>query len=149
MESDPGKKSATRLRTQPPRILVVDDDLRVAEAIALELDEYDVVIACDGHDALAVLHEEAEFQLVLCDLMMPTMSGPELYAALELEHPEVLPRIVFMTGCAFTPSSRAFLTTVSNTVIEKPFEPDELCKFVSEFLAKQAEAIASPKASAR
>src|SRR5206468_13126613 len=77
-------------------------------------------------DALAVLHEEAEFQLVLCDLMMPTMSGPELYAALELERPEMLPRIVFMTGCAFTPNSRAFLSTVSNTVIRSEEHTSEL-----------------------
>lgn len=136
MESDSGKSSSTRLRTQRPRILVVDDDRRVAEAIALELDDFDVHIAGNGQEALACIRDESRFHLVLCDLMMPVMTGIELHAAIQNERPDMLVRFVFMTGCAFTPAARAFLTKVSNAVIEKPFEPGALHAFVEQIIEK-------------
>ena len=134
MESDSGKSSTTRLRSQRPRILVVDDDRRVAEAIALELDDSDVHIAGNGSEGLDRLREGGRFHLVLCDLMMPVMNGIELYAAVQTERPDMIVRFVFMTGCAFTPSARAFLAKVTNAVIEKPFEPGALHAFVMQLI---------------
>jgi two-component system, OmpR family, response regulator CpxR len=65
------------------RILVVDDDAAIREVVAEVLRDagYDVVGAANGEQALRLLRQEPEPQLVLLDLMMPVMSGWEV-----LEH---------------------------------------------------------------
>jgi CheY-like chemotaxis protein len=64
----------------------------------------------------------APFDAVLCDLMMPGMSGIELYRALKARAPGMEERLVFMTGGAFTTEAEAFLDEVSNARVEKPFD---------------------------
>jgi nitrogen-specific signal transduction histidine kinase/CheY-like chemotaxis protein len=108
------------------RILIVDDDRPVAAAIALELDQHDVVVAESGREALEILRHDKSFDLILCDLMMPEISGMDVYEALRLIDPALLPRVVLMTGGAFTNRARQFLSEVDSPVLEKPFEPGEL-----------------------
>jgi CheY-like chemotaxis protein len=64
--------------------------------------------------------------LIICDVMMPRMTGMDIYAELSRALPEILDRIVFITGGAFTPSARAFLDTIPNQRLEKPFEAQNL-----------------------
>ncbi|HMI93714.1 MAG TPA: response regulator, partial [Polyangiales bacterium] len=66
------------------------------------------------------------FDVILCDLMMPHMTGMELHAKLLRSHPEQAKRMVFMTAGAFTPRARAFLESVPNPRLEKPFDPQSL-----------------------
>ena len=104
------------------RILVVDDELPVASMLSRVLDEdHDVVVATSGEAALELL-EQARFDVVFCDLLMPTMSGMELYAEVRRRHPGQEKRIAFMTGGAFTPRAAQFLSQVPNPRIEKPFD---------------------------
>jgi CheY-like chemotaxis protein len=63
-----------------------------------------------------------EFDTVLCDLMMPDLSGMELYERVAAVRPDVAERFVFITGGAFTPRARAFLDRVPNARIDKPFD---------------------------
>jgi DNA-binding NtrC family response regulator len=74
-----------------------------------------------GREALRLLLEGADFDIVFCDLLMPDISGVDLYYALELNRPGFEQRIVFMTGGVFTPEAERFVLTVSNPRIEKPF----------------------------
>jgi signal transduction histidine kinase len=57
------------------RVLIVDDDRPVAAAIALELEEHEVVVAESGREALEILRHDQRFDVILCDLMMPEVSG--------------------------------------------------------------------------
>ena len=67
---------------------------------------------------------------MLCDLMMPEMSGAELYRCLEVERPDVARRIVFMTGGAVSESLDLYLEESARPRLDKPFTPDELRAFV-------------------
>ena len=91
------------------------------------LGDHDVVWVQSGSAALErLLDPEVEVDLVLCDLMMPEMSGPELYHRVRDARPELLSRIVFVTGGAFSDDARALLRDEQPRVLYKPFGKDEL-----------------------
>jgi CheY-like chemotaxis protein len=73
-----------------------------------------------AQDALARLEADEPFDLVICDLMMPDMTGMDLYERLETVRPQVAERFVFMTGGACTDRARAFLDRIRNPVLDKP-----------------------------
>lgn len=72
------------------------------------------------------------FDVVLCDLMMPIMSGMELYDELVKRAPEQAKRVIFLTGGAFTPKGQAFLDQVPNPRLDKPFDNQNLRSIVRE-----------------
>jgi PAS domain S-box-containing protein len=109
------------------RILVIDDEPLVSNAIARVLaDDNDVDVCQNAREALDRINADAKFDLILCDLMMPVMTGMDLYAEVVRVAPQVVGRMVFMTGGAFTPRARAFLESVSNPCLEKPLEMNKL-----------------------
>lgn len=122
---------APRPRERPRRILVIDDDRAVAVAIACELAEHDVVVAESGCEALEILRKDAQFDLVLCDLMMPGVSGIDVYESIRRVEPHLQHRVVLTTGGAFTPQARAFLTSTDVPVLEKPFRSEQLQRVVA------------------
>jgi CheY-like chemotaxis protein len=77
-----------------------------------------------GRDAVSALTDDshAPFDLILCDLMMPEMSGEDVYAEVTQKKPELARQFVFMTGGAFTTRGRQFLESVEAPVIDKPFD---------------------------
>ncbi len=110
-----------------PTLLVVDDEAPIRRALRRYFERRGWVVdeAEDGRDALAMLSNEdaaARFDVVLCDLKMPGMSGPELYDRLRANAPAILPRIIFVTGDVTGEAASAFLEQVSGPVLEKPFE---------------------------
>jgi PAS domain S-box-containing protein len=119
-----------RPESEPPpaplpraRVMVVDDDQGVADGLRLMLeDEHDVVSVASGREALDRLLCDDVYDVVFCDLMMPGLSGMDLYEALRSNAPGSESRVVFMTGGAFTPEAARFLTLVPNQRIEKPFD---------------------------
>lgn len=112
-----------------PRVLIVDDEQALARSMARALSAYETSIAHDGVQALQLMRA-IEFDLVLCDVMMPGMGGMDVYDALANE-PAQLSRIVFMTGGAFGDRARAFLDSIPNARLDKPISIGELRRFVS------------------
>lgn len=108
------------------RILIIDDDRPVASAIALELADHDIMVAGSGREALEILRRDPGFDVVLCDLMMPELSGADVYDWLKRVEPQLVDRFVFMTGGAFTTRAREFLAGIKNPRLDKPFDPSEL-----------------------
>jgi len=114
------------------RVLVVDDEPAIGAAVRRLLSsDHDVEYAPGGADALARIGASAAYDLVLCDLMMPEMTGADLHAELLRTAPEQAHRMVFVTGGAFTPAGRAFLDQVPNERFEKPFDGPALRAFVN------------------
>ncbi len=108
-----------------PRLLIIDDERAVAQTLERVLArDCDVVVSNHGREAISLLLDAAqrEFDVILCDLMMPDPSGDALYAEVTKQRPELAERFVFMTGGAFTPQGRRFLESVPATVLEKPFD---------------------------
>jgi CheY-like chemotaxis protein len=68
--------------------------------------------------------------MILCDLMMPEISGMDVYEALRLLDPTLLDHVVLMTGGAFTARAQQFLSEVDTLVLEKPFHPGQLHEIV-------------------
>ncbi len=120
------------------RILVVDDEPNVAAAIRrVLLSEHAVEVRTRADEALEAIARGERFDAILCDLMMPHMTGMELHAALERIVPEQARRMVMLTGGAFTPAAREFLARVSLPRCDKPFETASLRALVRALVSGQ------------
>jgi signal transduction histidine kinase/CheY-like chemotaxis protein len=122
----------------PPRarILVIDDEPNLAMTLAHLLDEHTVEVALGGANALEKLAEDADFDLILCDLMMPGTNGMDVYASATASFPFLASRFVFMTGGAFTPRAKAFLAETSLPRLEKPFRIEAVTALLEQKRAK-------------
>ncbi len=115
------------------RVLVVDDEPAIARTVARALSrEHDVVTVNAASDALARVVGGERYDVILCDVMMPQMTGKELHAELSVFAPDQAERMIFLTGGAFTPGARAFLDQVPNPCIDKPFDTRALLALVTE-----------------
>jgi CheY-like chemotaxis protein len=112
---------------------VVDDDPYVARAIARALRNEDVSTAGSGEEAFALLQTE-RFDLIVCDVMMPEMTGMELHERLRAARPGLERRMLFITGGVFTPDAAAFLARVPNPRLEKPFDVAALQAMVRDLV---------------
>jgi signal transduction histidine kinase len=109
------------------RLLVVDDEPAVGNAIRRALAaEHDVLAVTSGKAALALLERGEKFDAILCDLMMPEMSGMDLHEALGRVAPRLAQGMIVMTGGAFTGRAQQFLDRVPNQRVEKPFDVQSL-----------------------
>ena len=117
------------------QVLVVDDEAPVARALSRALGrEHDVTVLTGAKDALARLVSGQRFDVILCDLMMPEMTGMDLYEELTRQMPDQALRMMFITGGAFSASARSFLDRVQNQRFEKPFDIQNLRAAVRGFL---------------
>ncbi len=114
-------------------VLVVDDERAVGVSLVRVLRDHDVVTVTSAKAALELVADKS-FDVILADLMMPGMSGMELYEELARRRPELAERTVFMTGGAFTPAALAFLDRVPNERVDKPFAPAAVRALVAKFV---------------
>jgi CheY-like chemotaxis protein len=116
--------AASRL---PPvaRILVVDDERLVATALRRLLRGQQVTVTQSGAEAIE-LFCQGEFDLMFCDLMMPGISGLDVWLTVRERSPGLEKRIVFMSGGTFTARAETFLTDHPCTCVEKPFDVSEV-----------------------
>lgn len=115
------------------RVLVVDDEEMLAAAIRRVLSrQHDVVTTTRALDALEKLRAGETFDVIFSDLMMPQITGMELFERISEEFPEQAPRVVFLTGGAFTQAAREFLAKVTNPTLEKPIDRQSLLSLVTE-----------------
>ncbi len=118
----PAAASTTRMR-----VLVIDDEPMITAAVArMFAAEHEVCCASDGREALERFLNGERFDAIVSDLMMPELTGMELYAELSRIAPDQAARMIFMTGGVFTPAGHAFLDRVPNERIEKPFDMKRL-----------------------
>jgi CheY-like chemotaxis protein len=103
-------------------VLLIDDEPLVASALARLLAPHAVTVAHSGRQALARLGAGESFDLIFCDLMMPELTGMDVFDHLQASAPQHSERIVFMTGGTFTERAGRFRDTVSNAFLEKPFD---------------------------
>jgi signal transduction histidine kinase len=137
--SSAGAGSDERLpatESTPVRVLVADDEESIRAVLSRMLtDEGHQVIAVeDGAQALAVLSRE-NFDLVITDLKMPEINGQELYAEIKASDAAMARRVIFITGDTLNPETRAFIDSVDNPTLEKPFRLERLRELISQVLA--------------
>ena len=119
-------------------VLIIDDEasLRHIMGRALKKQGYDITIAADGQEGLDYVDDHS-YDLILCDIRMPGMSGAAFYHYLQAHKPEQAKRIMFMTGDTITPNTRQFLQETAVSYLEKPFELEDLIAQINQFLLKR------------
>ena len=116
-------------------VLVIDDEESLALALARYLaQDHEVVAVTRGRDAIERITRGERFDVILCDLMMPQVTGMELHASIAQVDRSQADRIVFVSGGAFTSAARQFLDAIPNRRIEKPFELRRVRDLVNELV---------------
>lgn len=107
------------------KVLVLDDESVIARSLGRMLGkEHDVVTSTDGREVLSRCRSGERFDVILCDLMMPEVTGMDVHAAIADLDADQAKRMVFLTGGAFTPRATEFLNRIENVWIDKPFDAD-------------------------
>ena len=127
----PRARGATQTRESRGRILLVEDDPAVQRAALRSLERlgYQVRAAGSGVEALALLQAEAS-DLIICDLVLPGMSGLDLVERAAQEHPQL--RVLFVSGY-----SRELNRTEPHPFLAKPYTPESLGERVASLLAER------------
>ena len=123
-ESPPGPPRPFRPPWTAPRgrVLVIDNEPAILLVVHRILGpDYELSDATLAADAVALIAGGTRFDAILCDLLMPGLSGQDFYRQLLSVDPLVAYRVIFMTGAATLPDVRHFLSSTGNEVLEKPF----------------------------
>jgi len=106
-------------------ILVIDDEPRIRDACSIVLSEkgFTVASAEDGEKGLEMLKEK-HFDIILVDLMMPTISGFDVLSEVRKNHPDTV--VIVITGYATLEHSIEAMKKGAFDFIPKPFTPDQL-----------------------
>lgn len=133
----PDPSSEQQVTSQKPlSILVVDDELEITSLLRriLEGEGHRVMTEHDGKAAQETL-DKTVFDLMICDLKMPGMSGDQLYHYLEQAHPYLVDRVIFTTGDTVSEASWSFLSQVDDRYLSKPFKPREILRKIDEIVS--------------
>jgi signal transduction histidine kinase len=137
VRSVPPAAEVTVASSRRRRVLAVDDEALLLKAYRRMLaDVHDVVTALGGRDALLILQKQTAFDIILCDLQMPEMSGMELYSTVKAQYPQLEDRFVFVTGGAFSAEAKRFLDQ-GVTCLGKPFRIEELLHVIEQKIGEQ------------
>jgi CheY-like chemotaxis protein len=123
-------------RVQRKRILVIDDEPIIGSVFRRIFGGmHEVTVASRSREALALLAADAAFDVVLCDVVMPELTGPEVYEEVAARHPHLRARFVFITGGAVQEKHQRFLSTIAVPVLHKPFDLGALRETVARVAA--------------
>jgi len=125
-------------------VLIVDDEAVLRSLERILRAEHNVVTESDLRAALARVEGGQRFDVILCDLMMPYLTGPELFRAAIALEPALARRFVFMTGGVLRTGIDLFLSEVANECLEKPIALQNLRSAVRRMLASSLDAPAIP-----
>jgi len=124
--------------TERKSLLCIDDEPDMGLTLKRMLGKYhDITFETDGERALERLREGERFDAIICDLMMPGMSGPEFYHSLGEVAPELVSHCGFVTGGTFTPATRAFAEEQRGyQLLQKPFSREAMYMFIAHLTAR-------------
>jgi signal transduction histidine kinase/PAS domain-containing protein len=128
VESPPSEQAPSSLRRL--HLLIVDDEMMVARAAQRVFEgQFKVDIALDGRTALEKL-THTDYDVVLCDVMMPGLSGLDLYRQVRAQNEGLAARFVFATGGLFNQELSDSVRRLSNMIVEKPFDAKALRRVI-------------------
>lgn len=117
------------------RILVMDDDPAVLRTFIRVLGPaHDVVVTLNPTTGVAAIEAGARFHIIFCDMVMPTLSGIDVYTQVELVDPKQARRIVFLAGDDYAVAGNEVLDRTGNLNLEKPIVPSALLNLVRRIL---------------
>jgi CheY-like chemotaxis protein len=119
-----------------PRVLVVDDDMLLRDLVAhlVRRNRFcQVQTVSNGQEALERIRTDV-YDLILCDLRMPTMDGPAFYREVRAAHPDLVERIVFMTAHLKVDEYAQFIQDVGAPLLNKPFPREDLDEILGRMI---------------
>ena len=118
-------------------ILLLDDDTELADTLKelLESRNFVVTTVGNGGDGLREVLE-VDFDVIICDMMMPGMPGDMFFLAVQKTKPALAKRFLFVTGHADNPKVDAFLKSIDALVLLKPVLVEDLLRMVSLVLQR-------------
>ncbi|MCE1253404.1 MAG: response regulator [Anaerolineae bacterium] len=116
-------------------ILVIDDETVILDIISrlLRKSGYNVDTSTDGNDAFILLKHK-RYDVIICDIRMPGLNGPEFYARVQQTYPALIKHIIFTTGDLISSNINSFLEKTGVAFLAKPFELEQLIKLVNAIL---------------
>ncbi len=109
------------------RVLVIDDEVAILRALSRMLRvDHDVVTVERAERALELFEEGQDFDVIICDLLLPALTGMDLHREVVARFPDYAPRMVFMTGGAVTPEAARFMSERSRRTLAKPIDAETL-----------------------
>ncbi|HEY0484180.1 MAG TPA: ATP-binding protein [Kofleriaceae bacterium] len=126
----------TTVSSRRHRVMIVDDEPRVAQALERMLHgDYDLTLVSCGAKALELVTAGAWYDAIITDVMMPNMTGIELFDRLETIAPDQAMRVIFLTGGVFTAQTQIRVEAAGNPQLQKPVSAQELRECVAELIA--------------
>lgn len=108
-------------------VLVVDNELAIARIVSRVLgDDYEVRSCPNADEAYSLIRDGASFDVILCDILMPGLTGPGFYRKLARVVPDQALRVVFITGSGCLNETREFIDALPNVTLHKPFSREAL-----------------------
>jgi CheY-like chemotaxis protein len=117
-------------------VLVVDDDPLFRQLVVFHVKRgrsCKVETATNGHEALERMRAYV-YDLILCDLRMPAMDGPTFYRQVQVEHPELVSRIAFLTANATSDEYVPFVRDVGVPLLSKPIAKGDLDELLARMM---------------
>ena len=135
MSTDPQPQNEIEIKS----ILLVDDDTELADTLKELLESRNFVVAVQPNGAAALREVQAiDYDVIVCDMLMPKMAGDLFYLAVKKIKPELAARFVFITGHADNPKVEEFFNSIDALVIFKPVLMEELVRMISLVLQRNA-----------
>jgi len=118
-------------RNQKKRILLLEDDVQLSEIIKefLIMYGYEVVSVSNGVEGIREIIA-GDFEVIVCDMMMPKLAGDMFYLAVERMRPFLCERFIFITGQQGNPKVLGFINKVGGIMLTKPFPMNDLIDLV-------------------
>lgn len=118
-------------------ILLVDDDEDLADTLKELLEARNFIVAVQPNGAAALREVQAiDYDVIVCDMLMPKMAGDLFYLAVKKIKPELADRFIFVTGHADNPKVEGFLNSINALVVFKPVLTEELVRMISLVLQR-------------
>jgi signal transduction histidine kinase len=115
-------------------VLIVEAEGAMGRTLPRVLSHHRVHTVGSAREALALIRDGHAVDVILCDLMMPDMTGMDFHDELASSHPNLVQRIVFVSGGAFTPRARDFLSSTTNRHLDKPIDAASLRRLVDDMM---------------
>ncbi|WP_437642566.1 hybrid sensor histidine kinase/response regulator [Sorangium sp. So ce854] len=135
-EATPSVSPVPRLVSKRARVLVVEDEASLARALSEQLGRvHQVSVAPSADAAMGMLAGGQRFDVVLCDLRMPGMSGDVFYTHIRESDPALAQGFIFMTGVGFGADVERFLASSGRPLLEKPFSAEDALSAIAEVVS--------------
>ncbi len=131
MELNTDLEPCEELATNIPKILLLDDDENFQEILKdfLETHSYQVVAVKNGVEGVREIMA-SDFEVIVCDMLMPNLPGDMFYLAVERMRPHLCNRFIFITGLRDNQKVSSFIQKVRGTMLAKPFQVNDLLEMI-------------------